>query len=195
MFYWPSAIIGSCFGDKPPYFAIGRNYLNQCVYRNVSQSIPKSENKMTKTAATKVIDPELQSQIEQIVAKIPLVKSLKIHLDGLESGVCRMSIVRDGTLDGIFVSLHGGIMMALADTAACFAIQTLIGVEDTLTTTDMNIRFLAPALGRVIAEAKVIKAGRTLCPCEISLVDEEGKLLAIAQVTYIRIKAPLDRQN
>ncbi len=141
------------------------------------------------------LDSALQKKIEAIIADIPLVKSLKIHLDGLAPGECRMSMVRDGTLDGIFVSLHGGIMMALADTAACFAIQTLIGVEDTLTTTDMNIRFLAPALNKVIATARVIKPGRTLCPCEISLTDEEDKLLAIAQVTYMRLKKPLDRKN
>ncbi len=139
------------------------------------------------------LDSELQGKIERIIAEIPLVKSLKIHLDGLDIGECRMSIKRDGTLDGIFVSLHGGILMALADTAACFAIQTLIGVEDTLTTTDMNIRFLAPALDKVIAKATVIKPGRTLCPCEIQLSDVEGKLLAIAQVTYMRLKTQPSR--
>ncbi len=145
----------------------------------------------------KVTEPELsieqKNEIERVIAGIPLVKSLKIQLDGLAPGECRMSMVRDGLLDGIFVSLHGGILMALADTAACFAIQTLIGVEDTLTTTDMNIRFLAPALDKVVAKATVIKPGRTLCPCEISLSDANGKLLAVAQVTYMRLKKPLER--
>jgi uncharacterized protein (TIGR00369 family) len=139
------------------------------------------------------LEPELQSEIRRIISEIPLVKSLNIHLEGLAPGECRMSMVRDGSLDGIFVSLHGGILMALADTAACFAIQTLIGVSDTLTTTDMNIRFLAPALDKVIAKATVIKPGRTLCPCEVSLTDEQGKLLAVAQVTYMRIQSSATR--
>lgn len=105
-----------------------------------------------------------------------------------------MSIVRDGSLDGIYVSLHGGILMTLADTVACFAIQTKIGVEDTLTTTDMNICFLAPALEKVIATARVVKAGRTLCPTKISLTDEKETLLAYAQVTYMRMNNHVGRK-
>lgn len=143
---------------------------------------------------TETLDPKLKSDIEAIIAKIPLVKSLKIELDSLSAGECVMSMRRDGSLDGIFVSLHGGILMALADTAACFAIQTLTGVADTLTTTDMNIRFLAPALDRVIATATVIKAGRTLCPAEIKLHDQDGVLLAVAQVTYMRLPKKNDRE-
>ena len=143
---------------------------------------------------TDTLSPDLRERIRQKISEIPLVRSLNIQLDGLSSGECVMSIKRDGSLDGIYVSLHGGIMMALADTAACFAIQTLIGVEDTLTTTDMNIRFLAPALDRCIATAKVIKAGRTLCPCEIHLHDDNSKLLAVAQVTYMRLPKKLDRE-
>ena len=139
------------------------------------------------------LDPALEKQISDIIHNIPLVKTLNVRLDGLAPGECRMSLTRDGTLDGIYVSLHGGIMMALADTAACFAIQTLIGVTDTLTTTDMNIRFLAPALNEAKATATVIKAGRTLCPTEIKLHDETGKLLALAQVTYMRLQKQLDR--
>lgn len=140
------------------------------------------------------LDPQLKSRITEKIHQIPLVKSLHIQLDSLAPGECVMSLTRDGTLDGIYVSLHGGIMMALADTAACFAIQTLIGVEDTLTTTDMNIRFLAPALEKCIATAKVIKAGRTLCPSEIRLTDQDGVLLAIAQVTYMRLQKEIGRE-
>ena len=47
--------------------------------------------------------------------------------------------------------------MTIADSAACFAIFTKTGPEIPLTTTDMNIRFLAPCLSDVTAKAKVIK--------------------------------------
>ncbi len=140
-----------------------------------------------------MLDPGLKDAILEKIRSIPTVRSLDITVESLASGECRMSMKRDGRFDGIFVSLHGGIMMTLADTAACFAIQTLIGVEDTLTTTDMNIRFLAPALGTCHASAKVIKAGRTLCPTEVQLTDDKGALLAIAQVTYMRMPKKLDR--
>lgn len=152
------------------------------------------EDNLEDNLETKQLFVDLREKITAIINRIPLVKTLKIELDELSPGTCKMSMVRDGTLDGIYVSMHGGALMALADTAACFAIQTLIGVDDTLTTTDMNIRFLAPALDRVTATARVIKAGRTLCPTEISLTDSNDKLLAVAQVTYIRLRKDIGRE-
>jgi uncharacterized protein (TIGR00369 family) len=81
--------------------------------------------------------------------------------------------------------------MSLADCAACVAVLTLAGAEAAITTTDMNIRFLATCLTDVTADARVIKFGSTLCPVAISLHDVNGTEVAVAQVTYIRLhKAP-----
>jgi uncharacterized protein (TIGR00369 family) len=74
--------------------------------------------------------------------------------------------------------------MTVADSAACFAVFTKTGPEMHMTTTDMNIRFLAPCLSDVTARARIIKFGRTLCPTEIDLVDAAGTRVALAQVTY-----------
>ncbi len=133
------------------------------------------------------LDPELRDEIEAVIARIPLVKTLGVRLHSLSVGQCVMGLDRDGTLDGIFASLHGGILMTLADTAACFAIHTVIGTGEKLTTTDMSIRFLGPAYDGVIATATVVKTGRTLCPTEVRLHARDGQLLALAQVTYMRL--------
>lgn len=89
---------------------------------------------------------------------------------------------------GIFNSLHGGLLMTLADTAACIAILTRIGEEEVITTTDMNIRFLAPCLTDAMAEAKIIKFGRSLVPVNVWLRDTNGREVALAQVTYMRLE-------
>jgi len=47
--------------------------------------------------------------------------------------------------------------------------DTTTGPDVRLTTTDMNIRFLA--LGMTDATARVIKVGRTLCPVAVDLYD------------------------
>ena len=57
----------------------------------------------------------------------------------------------------------------------------------------MNIRFLAACLTDVTADARVIKFGSTLCPVAISLRDANGKEVAVAQVTYIRLHKPPKR--
>ena len=100
-------------------------------------------------------------------------------------GYCEVKVPRKPSYDGIFESFHGGLLMTVADSAACFAIFTITGPHVKLTTTDMNIRFLAPCLTDVTAKAKVIKAGRTLCPVSIDLFNEDGRHVAVAQVNYI----------
>jgi uncharacterized protein (TIGR00369 family) len=83
--------------------------------------------------------------------------------------------------------MHGGLMMTLADSAAAFALLTLIDPDSRITTTEMNIRFLAPVRERVIAHARVLKAGRSLCPILVDLVDGAGRMVAHAGMTYMRL--------
>jgi len=77
------------------------------------------------------------------------------------------------------------LLMTIADSTACFAILTRTGPDTRLTTTDMNIRFLAPCLTDVTAQATVIKFGRTLCPVAVDIFDQAGQQVAVAQVTYM----------
>jgi uncharacterized protein (TIGR00369 family) len=95
----------------------------------------------------------------------------------------------DRKFDGVFESFHGGLLMTVADSAACFAVMTMTGPDEPMTTTDMNIRFLAPCRSDLTAEARVIKLGRTLCPLAIDLFDAAGVRVAVAQVNYIRLGA------
>jgi uncharacterized protein (TIGR00369 family) len=131
------------------------------------------------------VDSERRSAILARVSKIPIADTLGMRDVVLEDGVCELTVPRHPRFDGVFESFHGGLLMTVADSAACFAVLTQTGAEQALTTTDMNIRFLAPCLTDVRAHARVIKHGRTLCPVAVDLVDARGTLVAVAQVTYM----------
>ena len=118
------------------------------------------------------------------IAKIPIVKTLHMDIIALEEGTCETRAPRKLSYDGVFESFHGGLLMTLADSTACFAIFTKTGPDVRLTTTDMNIRFLAPCLSDATAKAKVLKLGRTLCPVAVDLFDATGRLVAVSQVNY-----------
>jgi len=122
------------------------------------------------------------------VRKIPIVETLGFRFEEWSDGVCRATVPHDRRFDGIYGSFHGGLLMTAADSVACFAIMTRTGPDQPLTTTDMNIRFLAPCLSDVTVVAKVIKFGRTLCPVGVELFDAKGVMVAVAQVTYIRLE-------
>ena len=132
-----------------------------------------------------MLAPELHNAIMDRVNPIPIVKTLELKIIEMDDGVCIAQVPRKRRYDGVYQSFHGGLLMTIADSVACFAIFTKTGPEIELTTTDMNIRFLAPCLTDVTAQAKVIKAGRTLCPVAVDLYDQNNTLVAVAQVNYI----------
>ena len=134
-----------------------------------------------------MLDPTLEAAIRERIASIPIVDTMNMNVEVLEPGRCRMRVPRKLAYDGVFESFHGGLMMTSADSAACFAILTITGAEERLTTTDMSIRFLAPCLGDLIVEARCIKVGRTMCPVNIELFDDQNKMVAVASVNYIRL--------
>lgn len=133
------------------------------------------------------MDKALKQAIMDRIQRIPIVETLRLHIEEFEEGMCKARVPYQKKYDGVFDSLHGGILMTIADSIACFAIMTQTGPDEKLTTTDMNIRFLSPCLTDVTAVARVIKLGRTLCPVCVDLFDEKDIQVATAQVTYIRL--------
>jgi len=136
------------------------------------------------------VDPKGDDLLKRI-RRIPIVDTLRIRMEEFGDGFCRAVVPHERRYDGVFESFHGGLLMTVADSVACFAIMTRTGSDQPMTTTDMNIRFLAPCLTDVTAVARVIKVGKTLCPVAIDLFDAQGKHVAVAQVTYMLLdKAP-----
>lgn len=135
-----------------------------------------------------MLDDSRREAILQRIRKIPIFETLGFQVGELGEGFCRATVPYARKYDGVFESFHGGLLMTIADSVACFAVMTHTGPDEPMTTTDMNIRFLAPCRSDVTAEARVIKLGRTLCPLAIDLFDAAGVQVAVAQVTYIRLR-------
>ncbi|MGD9123908.1 MAG: PaaI family thioesterase [Desulfarculaceae bacterium] len=135
----------------------------------------------------KAIEPDLKQRILDRISQIPIFSTLEMDVGQVGEGYFEVTIPRRVKWDGIFQSLHGGILMTLADSTAAFAILTQTGPDEPMTTTDMNIRFLAPCLSPATAKAKVIKLGRTMCPVSVDIFDAQGALVAVAQVNYMRL--------
>ena len=134
-----------------------------------------------------MLQTPLGAAILDRVQRIPIFDTLRMRVDELGEGFCRATVPYDHKWDGVFESFHGGLLMTVADSVACFAVMTMTGPDEPMTTTDMNIRFLAPCRSDLTAEARVIKLGRTLCPLAIDLFDAAGVKVAVAQVNYIRL--------
>jgi uncharacterized protein (TIGR00369 family) len=132
-----------------------------------------------------LITPEKQNAILARIQKIPIFSTLRMAAVVLSEGAAEMTVPRQRIYDGVFESFHGGILMTIADSVACFAVLTKTPDDQVMTTTDMNIRFLAPCLSDVRAKARVIKFGRVMCPVAVDLFEATNKLVAVAQVNYM----------
>ncbi|HWR13720.1 MAG TPA: PaaI family thioesterase [Terriglobales bacterium] len=135
-----------------------------------------------------MLDSAAAEAVRQKFHTIPISSSLEMTIQSLGAGEATISMPNRTNLHGIYDSLHGGLLMTLADTTACVAVLTMTGPDAVMTTTDMNIRFLAPCLTEVTAEAKIIKFGRTLVPINVTMRDRNGREVAVAQVTYMRLE-------
>jgi uncharacterized protein (TIGR00369 family) len=134
--------------------------------------------------AEKIIRQDVLDRIQ----KIPVVNTLGFDFIEMNSGICEAIVKHNKKYDGIFESFHGGLLMTVADSISAFAVLTLAGADAVITTTDMNIRFLAPCRSDVRAVAKVIKHGKTLAPVAVDLYDMNNVLVAVAQVNYMILK-------
>jgi uncharacterized protein (TIGR00369 family) len=131
--------------------------------------------------------PDLEA-LRAFIHNIPLFRTLHYELVELKHGEAAIRAPYTPDHDGIFHSFHGGLLMTLADTCACAAVLSLTGSDQVMTATDMNIRFLAPCNSSALARARIIKFGRTIVPVQVDLYDDQGRHVALAQVTYMRLE-------
>lgn len=127
----------------------------------------------------------IREDVLERIKKIPIVDTLGFTFVEINDGICEAVVKHEKKYDGIFESFHGGLLMTVADSISAFALLTLTGAEAAITTTDMNIRFLAACRTDVRAVARVVKHGRTLAPVAVELFDMNGTMVAIAQVNYM----------
>jgi len=86
-------------------------------------------------------------------------------------------------------SAHGGVLVDVADAAMGCAYGTLLDEGETWTTVELKVNYLRPAWPgqTVYAEGRVVNAGRTLALTECDVRDGDGKLLARASSTCMRL--------
>src|SRR5260370_37465740 len=100
---------------------------------------------------------------------IPIFRTLGFGEVHLGRGSFESIVPRKSEYDGIFECFHVGLLVTIGDSAAAIAVLTVCGSESRIATTDMNVRFLAPAHTEVKIHARVINADKALIPLAATL--------------------------
>ena len=122
--------------------------------------------------------------------KIPYLQHLKISTDELGRGSARLSMPIEPHLTNSLGTAHGGVIVSLLDVALCTAARTLHPDSIGVITIDLSVSFIGGASGaRLIADARVLKDGRSMSFVEGEAKNEDGSLVAKAIATVrVRLK-------
>lgn len=86
--------------------------------------------------------------------------------------------------------LHGGALTSLADYAMGMAYISTLPDDEVFGTVELKINFMRPIENAIlIAEAEVVKSGKTLGWVECTVRTKEGALVSRASSTCMRMKA------
>ena len=133
----------------------------------------------------KGIEDKLFDDLCSFYKGLPLTHAVGLSLVYLGNGVSgvKMKVKHDFT--AVNGRLQGGFTAVLADNVMGLAIRSL--GFNRLTTVDMHINYLSPVFdgAELLAEGKVIKAGKTIFVAEAKVIDGEGKLVAQTVGTFV----------
>jgi uncharacterized protein (TIGR00369 family) len=122
--------------------------------------------------------------------KIPFLQHLKIQTDAPGQGSARLSLPIEPQMTNSLGTVHGGAIMSLLDVAVCTAARTLHPESVGVITIDMSVSFIGGGSGkRLLADARVLKDGRSMSFVEGEAKNEDGSLVAKAIATVrVRMK-------
>jgi len=132
-------------------------------------------------------DNETQHNLAEFrdrVAQEPISSFLGMRLVELAPGYAKVAMKLGPQYTTFTGYIFGGVIASLADQAFACATNSM---GRTSIASQFNIHFLAgpSPQDELIAEGKVIKKGRRVDICEITVTDQAGKLIARATGTAI----------
>jgi uncharacterized protein (TIGR00369 family) len=146
--------------------------------------------------AFQAVDANFEARVRDSFARQGAMRLIGASMLRVEPGYCEIALPRDDLTQqhGLF---HGGIVSAIADTAGGYAAYTLFPAEDSILTVEYKINLLAPGAGdKLVASARVKKAGKTLTVCELEVMavkQDRQTLCACGFATLIRLAGRPDQ--
>jgi uncharacterized protein (TIGR00369 family) len=127
-------------------------------------------------------------RIKGALQKVPFAKFVGIELEDVQPGLAMLALDVREELKQNHGVVHGGVVASLIDSAAAFAVISVLSPDERATTADLTISYLRPLTkGRTRCAARVLRAGRRLIVVSAELWDDAGNLAATALTTYIKI--------
>lgn len=120
------------------------------------------------------LDPQFEARVRSSFARQRVMGTLGAVLARVEPGAVTIELPFREDLTQQHGFLHAGIVTTILDSACGYAAFSLMPADVAVLTVEYKVNLLAPAKGhRMVAQGRVVRAGRTLTVCA-------GDVLAVA---------------
>ena len=134
----------------------------------------------------------MSDRIRQSFDRQGLMITLGATLEHVSDGAVDIAIRPHPSISQQHGFIHAGAVAAIADSAAGYAALTLMPPGRGVLTVEFKINLIAPATGdRIVARARVLKAGRTLTLAQTDVFAEtngDEKLIAFLTATIMSVE-------
>lgn len=134
-------------------------------------------------------NPDYEARVRASFDRQEAMRLIGARLIDVRPGYCSIELPYRENLTQQHGYIHAGIVSTIIDSAGGYAGFTLFPADSSVLTVEYKLNLIAPAEGeRLVAEAEVVKPGRTLAITRGEVYAEsEGKrkLCAIMQQTLI----------
>jgi steroid delta-isomerase-like uncharacterized protein len=135
----------------------------------------------------KSLDANIPSIIEKAIVASPYGNLIGLTCESIAEDRVRVRLPFRPQVTTIGDMVHGGAIAALVDVAATAAAWATPAatLQARGSTVGFSLSFLAPGRARdLVADARIVQRGKSLCVCEVEVGDGSGATVARSTVTY-----------
>jgi uncharacterized protein (TIGR00369 family) len=131
----------------------------------------------------------LQAMVRGDIPQAPVTRLLGLSLTAMSEERATIEFEAGTQHTNPRGALHGGILCDTADAVMALAYGTTLAEGESFTTLELKINFLKPVWkGKLIAEGRVVKRGRTVGLTECDITDEKESLVTRASSTCMSLR-------
>lgn len=143
---------------------------------------------MTPTTFTPA-NPDYDAVVRDSFARQGLMTTIGARIVDLGPGFCVVEMPYAPGVSQQQGFFHGGVIGAIADTAAGYAAYSLMPAGAEILTVEFKLNLIRAALPPTLrAEGRVLRAGRTLTVCRADVFHRDGEACALLQSTLMRVE-------
>ena len=117
---------------------------------------------------------------------VPLFSTLGYRFTAAGDGWAEITFSASPASENLYGIVHGGVWLFLADSAMGAALGTVCAEEERVITTQADFRWLRALQGEtIVARGEVLRRGRSVSHCLVTLRDGAGRAIGAGSGTYV----------